>query len=96
MAVLVVLLPLPELLALVALAPAPYLLSSRAVVGFVAVDDVLNPYALSSIFVVGSSGVVEELFEPDMFSMSSTHCTVCATALSALVIACEGVVCRSP
>jgi hypothetical protein len=30
---------LPELLALVALAPSPYLLSSRAVVGFVAVEE---------------------------------------------------------
>jgi hypothetical protein len=45
--------------------------------------------------VVGSKGVVEELFEPEMFSMSSTHCTVCAAALSAFATACEGVVFKS-
>jgi len=90
---------LPELLALEALpavAPSPYLLSSRAVVGFVAVEDVLTPNALSSMDVVGSKGVVEELFELERVSRSSTHCTVCATALSALAMACEGVVFRSP
>jgi hypothetical protein len=34
---------LPELLALVALAPSPYWLSSMAVVGFVAVEEGLIP-----------------------------------------------------
>jgi hypothetical protein len=45
--------------------------------------------------VVGSAGVVELLFELESVSRSSTHCTVCATALSAFVIACEGVAFKS-
>ena len=78
-----------------AVAPSPYLLSSRAVVGFVAVEDVLTPYALSSMDVVESAEVVELLLELESVSRSSTHCTVCVAALSALVMACDGVVFRS-
>ena len=45
--------------------------------------------------VVGSVGVVELLLELESVSRSSTHCTVCATAPSAFVTACEGVVFKS-
>ncbi len=89
------LLLLPELVELVEVAPSPYLLSSNATVGFVVVEVGSIPYALSRIEVAGSTGVVEVVFEFARLNRSSTHCTVCATALSAFAIACDGVVFNS-
>jgi hypothetical protein len=59
--------------------------------------EVFNPYALSRICVVGSTVVVSALLDVDVDSVSrsSTHCTVCAAAFSALVTAAEGALFRS-
>ena len=40
--------------------------------------------------VVGSTGMGEALLELERMSRSSTDCTVCATALTAFVTACDG------
>jgi hypothetical protein len=74
------------------------LLSSSAIVGSVAVGEVLTPIEAARIAHAGSVGVEDEeeseeeaLPALEMLSRSSTHCTVCATAADAFAIACEGV-----
>jgi hypothetical protein len=58
-------------------------------------EEVSNPYALSRICVVGSTVVVSAVLDVDSVSRSSTHCTVCAAAFSALVTAADGALFRS-
>lgn len=81
--------PVPEALS------APYLFSNSAVVGSVVLELEPSPYAAFSMEVVVSAGGEGALFEVERLSRSSTHCTVWATAVSALATACEGVDFRS-
>lgn len=66
------------------------------VVGSVVSVDWFSPKTLSKMDVTGSTGVDASGDGEVRLSKSSTHCTVCATALSAFVTAWDGLLFKSP
>ena len=73
-----------------ALVAAPYALCRAWVAGSVLVVAAVALRELCKSAVVGSEEVEEELLEGERSSRSFTHCSTCAMAALAFVMACEG------